>query len=274
MSKTILITGSSSGIGRAVAMYFQLRGWNVSATMRQPDKENELEKLDGVRLFPLDVLDENSIHKAIEGTIQHFGSIDVIVNNAGYGLVGPFEASTHDQVKKQFDTNVFGVMNVCRGILPYFRAKKAGTIINIASVGGRITFPLYSLYHGTKWAVEGFSESLHYEIKPFGIKVRIIEPGAIKTDFYQRSMDVVHRDELTAYDQYVDKTFNNIQDIGNTAAGPEVVAKKIFKAATDRGWRLRYAVGGGAPALLFMRRILPNSWFFAAVRMVAEKARK
>ncbi len=219
-------------------------------------------------------MDEPSIHTAIESAKDHFGGIDVIVNNAGYGLVGPFEASTNEQIRRQFDTNVFGLMNVTRAVIPYFRERREGTIINIASVGGRITFPLYSLYHGTKWAVEGFSESLHYELKQFGIKIKIVEPGAIKTDFYDRSMDLMKKEGLNVYDGYVDMAFNNMQDIGKSAPGPEIVAKKTYKAATDGSYTMRYPVGSGAPALLFMRRILPNSLLFRTVRMVEEKKRK
>lgn len=122
-------------------------------------------------------------HRAIADTIQTFGRLDAIVNNAGYGAVGAFEAATPDQIRRQFDTNVFGVMNVVRAVLPHFRAKKAGTIINVASAGGRIAFPLYSLYHGTKWAVEGFSEALQFKLNQFNVRVKIIEPGPSRPTF-------------------------------------------------------------------------------------------
>ena len=272
--KTVLITGSSSGIGRAIAHYFQSKGWQVAATMRKPENEQDLDKLDNTKLYALNVCDKHSIQEAINSAIDDFGGIDVIVNNAGYGLVGPFEASTEEQIQRQFDTNVFGLMNVTRAIIPHFRECKSGTIINITSVGGRLSFPLYSLYNSTKWAVEGFSESLQYELRQFGIKVKLIEPGAIKTDFYDRSMDVIKRKGPNLYDDYVDRAFNNIQDMGASAEGPEGVAKKTYKAATDSGNRLRYPVGGGAPALLFLRRILPDSLFFMGIRTGVEKKRK
>ena len=133
--------------------------------MRTPEKSEDLQKIADVETFRLDVTDVDSIKSAIDGTLEKFGRIDAVVNNAGYGLVGAFEAATQEQIEKQFQTNVFGLMNVCREILPYFREQKRGTIVNVASVGGRITFPLYSLYHATKWAVEGFSESLQYELE-------------------------------------------------------------------------------------------------------------
>jgi short-subunit dehydrogenase len=141
-------------------------------------------------------------------------------------------------------------------------------------MGGLITFPIYSIYHGTKWAVEGFSEALHYELKPLGIKVKTIEPGAIKTDFYDRSQDLFQNPAITDYDHYEQVTFANSQKAGEDAPGPEVVAAAIFKAATDDNFKLRYPVGSQSPMLLFMRRIIPNSWFFGIVRSVVEKGFK
>jgi NAD(P)-dependent dehydrogenase (short-subunit alcohol dehydrogenase family) len=274
MKKTILITGTSSGIGKSTVKYFAERGWNVAATMRTPEKETELNQLPHVKLYRLDVTDDASIKGAIESAIKDFGGIDAIVNNAGYGAVGIFEKATQAQIQKQFDTNVFGVMNVVRQILPYFRSKKRGTIINVTSMGGLITFPIYSIYHGTKWAVEGFSEALHYELKPLSIKVKTIEPGAIKTDFYDRSQDLFQNPTIIDYDRYEQITFANSQKAGEDAPGPEVVAAAIFKAATDDNFKLRYPVGSQSPMLLFMRRIIPNSWFFGIVRSVVEKGFK
>ncbi len=271
MNKTVLITGASSGIGKSAVQYFQGKGWNVAATMRKPENEKELNQLQNVKLFRLDVMDDASIEKAITDARAAFGGIDVIINNAGYGAVGAFEAASKEQIQRQFDTNVFGVMNVTRAILPYFREKKSGTIINVTSMGGRLTFPLYSLYHGTKWAVEGFSEALQYELNQFNIAIKIIEPGAIKTDFYDRSQDLFSKEGLTQYDDYQNLTMPNIQKAGADAPGPEVVAKKMYEAATDGSKRLRYAVGSNAPLLLFLRRILPHSWFTGIVKSVVEK---
>lgn len=273
-SKTVLITGSSSGIGKATALYFARQGWNVAATMRTPANETELGKLPNVKLFRLDVLDMASIRQALSDARTVFGGIDVLVNNAGYGAVGVFEAASPEQVQRQFDTNVFGVMNVIREILPYFREKRDGTIINVTSMGGLITFPIYSIYHGTKWAVEGFAEALSFELRPFNIRVKNIEPGAIKTDFYDRSQDLLRKDGLTAYDEYVRVTLANSQKAGADAPGPEVVAEKIFAAANDRSFRLRYPVGGQSPLLLALRRIVPLSWFHGIVKSVVEKGFK
>ncbi len=263
MSQTILITGSSTGIGRAAAIYFQQQGWNVAATMRTPEKAGEWAQ--GMFLTRLDVTDAGSIRQAIAATREKFGRIDAVCNNAGYGLVGPFEASTPEQVERQFATNVFGLMNVVREILPVFREQNGGVIINVASVGGRITFPLYSLYHGTKWAVEGFSEGLHYELKQFNIRVKIVEPGPIKTDFYDRSMEVMTKPGLTVYDNYVKNAMPGMDKAGATAPGPEVVAKVIYRAATDGSGRIRYAANGAM--LLLARRLLPDWAFHRMVKM-------
>ena len=197
MSKTILITGSSTGIGRAAAIKFQKEGWNVVATMRSPQKETELNQLDNVIVERLDVQELASIESAMNAGIEKFGKIDVVLNNAGYGLMGSFESAKRESIQRQYDVNVFGLFDVTRAALPHFRANKSGMFINISSVGGRITFPLISLYHSTKFAVEGFSESVHYELAPLGIKVKIVEPDGVATDFGGRSLDFQHDESLT-----------------------------------------------------------------------------
>ena len=274
MNKTILITGASTGIGKETAIYFASKGWNVAATLRILDKEQELTKHSNIKLFKLDVTDETSIRKAIDDIISAFGEIDVVYNNAGYALVGAFEAMNYEQIIRQFDTNVFGVMNVTRAILPYFRERKKGTIINTTSMGGLMTFPLYSIYHATKWALEGFMESLQFELKPFNIKIKNIEPGVIKTAFYGKSATFATKPGLSAYDAYVKVTQDNMLKVSASAPGPLVVAKKVFKAATDNSFRLRYAVGGNGPALLFLRWLVPLSWFNEIVRSQLEKGLK
>jgi NAD(P)-dependent dehydrogenase (short-subunit alcohol dehydrogenase family) len=263
--KTVLITGASTGIGKATAILFQQRGWNVVATMRSPQKATELAALDRVICLPLDVTDTASIHDAIAEAIEKFGALDVVVNNAGYGLVGAFETSTPEQIQRQFDTNVFGLMAVTRAILPHLRTQKQGTIVNISSVGGRSTFPLYSLYHATKWAVEGFSESLQFELRPFNIRVKIVEPGPIKTDFYDRSADVTTNPDILDYDRFVAKVLPKTNQSGKNGLPPEAVAQIIYQASTDRSWKLRYPVGN-IGAFLLLRKFLPESWFIAIVR--------
>lgn len=264
MNKVILITGASSGIGRETAKLFQIKNWRVAATMRSPEKAGDLRRIADIECLRLDVTDNGSIKSAIAATLEKFGRIDAVVNNAGYGLVGAFEAATEEQIEKQFQTNVFGLMNVCREILPVFREQKSGVIVNVASMGGRITFPLYSLYHATKWAVEGFSESLQYEVEQFNIRVKIIEPGPIKTDFYDRSMDLTRREGLTAYDSFIDRAMPNMQKAGQDAPDGRVVAAAIYEAVTDNSRKMRYPVN--SKMVLAARRLLPDSLFFRVVK--------
>ncbi|HSK74564.1 MAG TPA: SDR family oxidoreductase [Pyrinomonadaceae bacterium] len=264
MNKVILITGASSGIGKETAKLFQTKNWKVAATMRSLEKAEDLQRIADIECFRLDVTDSDSIKSAINETLDKFGRIDAVVNNAGYGLIGAFEAATQEQIEKQFQTNVFGVMNVCREILPYFREQKKGIIVNVASVGGRITFPFYSLYHATKWAVEGFSESLHYELEQFNIRVKIIEPGPIKTDFYDRSQDVTRKEGLTAYDYMLDKAIPNMQKAGADAPDGSIVAQTIYEAVTDGSKKLRYSVN--TKGILTARKLLPDNLFFSIVR--------
>lgn len=263
---TVLITGASSGIGRATAEYFAEKGWNVAATMRSPEKETALTRFPNLKLYRLDVTDAAVIDSAIQAAIADFGSLDVVVNNAGYGVDGVFEAMNDDVIRRQFETNVFGLMRVTRAVIPYLRKQGKGVIIQVASMGGRLAFPLYSIYHGTKWAVEGFSESLHYELKPLGIQVRIIEPGAIKTEFTGRSREAIIPSQTAAYDEFIAKCDKVSIETGNTGEPPEKVARTIFKAATDKGGRLRYVVGYPATLLLPLRKFLPQSWFFGIIR--------
>ncbi len=270
MTKTVLITGASSGIGRATALYFQKQGWNVVATMRSPDQEiageNSLAKLDRITCLKLDVTDRPTITDAVAETIDRFGAIDVLVNNAGYGMLGAFETSTPEQIQRQFDTNVFGLIETTRAVLPHFRDRKRGVIVNVASIGGRVAFPLYSLYHATKWAVEGFSESLQHELLAFNIRVKIVEPGPIKTDFYARSADRTSNPELPAYDEFSDRVLSTLNKIGTTGAPAEVVAKTIYGASTDNSWKLRYPADPIAKQLLFLRKLLPDFLFTKIVR--------
>ncbi len=266
MTKTLLITGASTGIGRSTAKLFHQQGWNVVATMRSPDKDTELASLPNLLCLPLDVTKVETIQAAIDRAIGQFGSIDVILNNAGYALIGAFEACNLEDIRGQFETNVFGLMSVTQAILPHFRHCQQGILINVASVGGRVTFPLYSPYHATKWAVDGFSESLQYELRQLNIKVKIIEPGAIKTDFYTRSLSIAKRAGLTAYDRYTEQVLPQLDRAGAQGSPPEVTANVIYQAATDGTWKLRYPAGGNAGLLLAMRKLLPDAWFTALIR--------
>lgn len=266
MKKTILITGASSGIGKATALYFQAQGWNVVATMRNPDAAVELKQFDNVLIVPMDVLDLDSIEHAISLGINHFGTIDVLLNNAGYGAYGPLESFKREQILRQFNTNVIGLLDVTRAILPHFRAHKKGIIINISSIGGKITFPLGSLYHGTKFAVEGISESLHYEVEQFGGQVKIVEPGMIATDFAGRSFDFSNDDNMSEYQNLVSALMNAMPIMSQNASPATVVAQVIFEAATDGKNQLRYMAGEDAKLLLSNRQQYDDTIFVNGIK--------
>jgi NAD(P)-dependent dehydrogenase (short-subunit alcohol dehydrogenase family) len=254
MKKTILITGASSGIGAATAKLFQAQGWNVIATMRKPENETELTPSDNVLITKLDVLDPGSIQTAVNEGIQKFGRIDVLVNNAGYGAYGILESFTREQIIRQFDTNVIGLLDVTKALLPHFRGNKSGIIINISSIGGKMTFPLGALYHGTKFAVEGISESLNYEVEQFGGKVKIVEPGAIATDFAGRSLDFSNDESMAEYQPIVGKILAGMPVFFADASPAGVVADVIYQAATDGTDQLRYTAGEDAKVIIEQRR--------------------
>lgn len=268
MNKTILITGSSTGIGRSTVQKFQTEGWNVIATMRSPEKETELNQLKNVLVTKLDVQDVATINSAIQEGIDRFGKIDVVLNNAGYGLMGTFESAPDENIRRQYDVNVFGLFDVTKAALPHFRANKSGMFINISSVGGRITFPLISLYHSTKFAVEGFSESLSYELAPLGIQVKVVEPGAIATDFGSRSMDFQHDENLAEYNPFVGGVMENFEKMTNPAnmSTPNLVADVIYDAATDGTSTLRYVAGADAEQLLHARKEMDDDAFFGMMK--------
>lgn len=267
MKKTVFITGSSSGIGRAAALRFQREGWNVVATMRSPEKEHELNTLPHVLCPALDVHDPASIDAAVAEALRVFGRIDALVNNAGYGLIGAFETFSPEQIERQFATNVFGLMHVTRAVLPHMRARKTGHIINVASFAGRSIFPFYSVYHASKWAVEGFSDSLSYEAACFGVRVKIIEPGTIRTAFWGRSTDRENASGIRAYDDFGKPVLELIDTAAATiSARPEHVAEAIFKAAEDDSTRLRYVVGMDAHLTLTARKLLPDALYGTLMR--------
>ncbi|MEN0055524.1 MAG: SDR family oxidoreductase [Mucilaginibacter sp.] len=244
MKKVILITGASSGIGKETARYFAAKGWNVIATMRSPEKETELTKLDNVLVTKLDVQNIESIKSAITAGISHFGQIDVLVNNAGYGQMGIFEAAARQQIVNQFEVNVFGVMDTIKAILPHFRERGKGMIVNISSGAGKFTLPMLSMYAASKFALEGFSEALSFELSALNIKVKIVEPGGTQTNFNQASADVfAHDASLTDYDPFLaaaGKMFDTMKQASITSIE---VAEVIYKAITDGTDTLRYAIG-------------------------------
>lgn len=262
--KTILITGASTGIGKATAEFFADKGWNVAATMRTPANATFPDDRAGrLRTFALDVTDQASVDQAVAEVTAAFGRIDVLVNNAGYGLIGLFEAMTPEQIRRQVDTNLIGVMNVTRAVLPTMRRQRSGYIVAVASVAGRISLPLYTLYCATKWAVEGFTEALNYEVHQFGIKVRVIEPGPIRSDFLSRSLDTPDGPARADYGSFEADVQQALAVEFFEPPGPELVAASIYKSVTAwPGWRIRYKPNGRL--VMFGRKVVP-SWFHVAV---------
>ena len=263
---TILITGASSGIGKATALRFQVEGWNVIATMRDPAAGADLAAMDNVLVTRLDVTDSASVAAAVNEGIARFSRIDVLLNNAGYGAYGPFEAFSIDRIRRQFDTNVIGLLEVTKAVLPHMRANRAGTIVNISSIGGQITFPLGTLYHGTKFAVEGLSEALHYELEPLGIRVRIVEPGMIRTDFGGRSFDFAMDDRQTDYAPTAQAMSRLFGKLAANPSAPDVVADAIWIAVKDTSSRLRFRAGKDAETLLDRRKREDDEGFLGSIK--------
>jgi NADP-dependent 3-hydroxy acid dehydrogenase YdfG len=266
MNKTILITGASSGIGKETAKLFQSKGWNVIATMRNPENETELKQLKNVLVTKLDVLDLDTIKTAFEEGFQKFGGIDVLLNNAGYGAYGPLETFSREKILRQFNTNVIGLLDVTKTVLPHFRQNKKGIVINISSIGGKLTFPLGSLYHGTKFAVEGISESLHYEMEQFGGQVKIIEPGMIATDFAGRSFDFSNDENIIEYQNIVGALMSAMPAMVQHASPASIVAEVIFEAATDGKSQLRYTAGEDAKMLITNRQQYDDTTFIGGIK--------
>ncbi len=264
--KTILITGASSGIGEATAKHFHARGWNIVATMRSPDSAGYLADLGNVHVARLDVTDPVSIAEAVAAGIDRFGQIDVLLNNAGYGAYGALEAFSMERIRRQFDTNVIGLMEVTKAVLPHMRANRAGTIINISSIGGQITFPLGTLYHGTKFAVEGLSEALHYELESLGIHVRIVEPGMIKTNFGGSSFDFAMDEDLADYAPMAEAMGRVFGKLACNPSAPETVAEVVWDAANEIGHRLRYRAGADAGELLDNRKAQDDATFIGGIK--------
>jgi len=250
MQKTVFITGASSGIGKATAKRFKAEGWNVVATMRNVEDGLEL-KGDNVLVSKLDLLDSETIQSSVSQAIETFGKVDVLINNAGYGAYGPLEATPMSVLKRQFDVNLFGLVETIKEVLPYMRKNKSGTIVNVSSIGGRMAFPFGSLYHGSKWAVEGLSEALHFEVRLFGGRVKIVEPGGVNTDFGGRSFVFSNDESLEEYQPLVQaftEAMANMDTSGNQ--NPEDVAEIIWEASTDGTDTLRYVSGEGAKKTL------------------------
>jgi NAD(P)-dependent dehydrogenase (short-subunit alcohol dehydrogenase family) len=267
MTKAVLITGCSTGIGRAAAHLFASRGWGVTATMRRPEDAGDLAAAGDVRVEPLDVVDLASVDRAVARTLEAFGRLDVVVNNAGFGAFGPFETAPEWLIERQIGTNLIGVFNVTRAALPTMRAQKSGVIVNVSSIGGLTTFPLNSIYHATKYAIVGFTEGVTYELEPFGIRAKVVAPGGVATDFVGRSLSLTFQGDGGPYADAIAKVMATFR---KRAAGgqskPEAIAEVIFEAATDNLPRVRYVAGPDAIALLERRASMTDEAYIKMTR--------
>ena len=244
MTRTILITGTSSGYGKAVAEHFLARGWNVVATMRRPDAAAFSTKSERLKLLPLDVTSSESIEKAIADGTAAFGAIDVLVNNAGIGLAGAVEATPDETIREVFRTNTFGVFATCRAIIPLMRKQGRGVIVNVTSSAGIAPMPLVAIYAASKCAVEGFTESLAYELDLFGIRARLVEPGyAPTTSFSSNSGERMNGLIPTDYGSFAQSYFQKMANYPTPYCTEAEVAETVFAAATEEGRRIRYPAG-------------------------------
>ncbi len=267
MTKTVFITGASSGIGKATAKHFRTQGWNVVATMRNVDDGAEFEGDEGYLVTRLDLLDADSINAAVQAAVAKFGTIDVLLNNAGYGAYGPLEGTPMEKLRRQMEVNFFGLVATMQAVLPTMRAAKSGAIVNVSSVGGRMCYPLGALYHGSKWAVEGLTEAVSYELLALGIRVKLVEPGGVKTDFAGRSFDFSNDESLAEYQPMVQAMMAGMKTMDSSGhQTPGEVAEVIFTAATDESARLRYVSGQGAQELLTSRYPGDEEAFLANLR--------
>jgi NAD(P)-dependent dehydrogenase (short-subunit alcohol dehydrogenase family) len=265
--KIALVTGSSSGIGYETALLLARNGFHTCATMRNTEKSESLRKIAEkeklpIRFVQLDVDDDESVDRAIGEIEKELGKIDVLINNAGYGLVGGFEDLAPDEIRQQFETNLFGVIRVIQRVLPGMRTRRNGIIVNISSGAGIVGFPCMSGYVSTKFALEGLSESIAHELLPFGIKVIIIEPGVIKTDFVRNSVTAKRAlNESSAYFDILGKIRENLILMQEHATSPTDVAKIIFDAINHREPNLRYVVGNDIAMVAEAKRNLPEAEF-------------
>lgn len=260
MTKTILITGTSKGIGRTTAKLFATNGWNVVATMRTPEKETELNVFPNVLVTALDITNEKTIAEAMQKATDRFGKIDVLLNNAAFGQFGLFESLTAEQIEEQYRVNVFGTMNVTRAILPHFRQNKSGTIATISSASGRIGMPMVSMYASSKFAIEGFFESLYYELFTQGIKVKLIEPGGVETTFHQTAEEKFgFSNSLNDYNSFTEKFIAKFESMHDGMATAEQVAETTYQAITDNTNQLRYIIGKDATSWIGARTELKEA---------------
>jgi NAD(P)-dependent dehydrogenase (short-subunit alcohol dehydrogenase family) len=270
--KVAVVTGSSTGIGYETSLILSRNGFLTYATMRNLNKSENIKSVATKENLPiqirqLDVTDEVSVTNAIQAISSEAGRIDVLVNNAGYGLNGAFEDLAIDEIKAQYETNVFGLIRTTQAVLPIMRRQKSGTIVNISSGAGRFGFPSSSAYVSTKFAVEGLSESMSYELEPFGIRVVIVEPGVIRTNFLDGVVVAKKsKDQNSPYSQMMQKVTTGFEEMMKNASSPDVVAKVVLNAIRDKSPNLRYLAGSDVEKWLGGKRKVADEEFYKMMK--------
>jgi NAD(P)-dependent dehydrogenase (short-subunit alcohol dehydrogenase family) len=277
MSNTIFITGTSSGIGKATVEHFAKQGWNVVATVKSIYIHSDIFKhLPNVTLYELDVTNFDQVNSVTETAMQKFGKIDVVVNNAGYCLMGPTETSTIEQIKEQYETNVFGVFAVTKAFIKHFRENKDGMFINIASSSAQFNYPYIGAYGSSKWAVRGLTECLGIELAPFNIEVKAIYPGTHATKIFTK-LDDGTGDNKTIFQAYKPfyKNFFSAQSGISEVTSPTNIANEIWKAVNNRKGKIHIVSGGDAKLFAFMKKILSQRAFQKLqIRSIMQQASK
>ena len=265
--KVTIVTGCSSGIGHEISLILARNGFTTYATMRNLQKGSDLKSIAEDEKLPLhfaqlDVTDENSVKKAIQTIHDEAGRIDILVNNAGYGLTGAFEDLSLDEIKTQYETNVFGLIRTTQAVLPIMRKQRSGLIVNISSGAGRFGFPTGSAYVSTKFAVEGLTESMSYELEPFGIKAILIEPGVIKTNFFNSSvLAKKSQDPNSPYATLMKSMEDSVDKMMENGSTPQYVAEVVLHAITSENPKLRYFAGKDVEQLVEAKRKMSDEEF-------------
>jgi len=269
--KTALVTGASSGIGKSTVELLLSAGATVYAAARRVEKMQDLEKA-GARLIKMDVTDDESLVSGVNSILEKEGSIDILINNAGYGSYGAIEDVPIDEARRQFEVNIFGLARLTQLVLPQMRQNKYGKVVNISSMGGKIYTPFGGWYHATKHALEGLSDCLRFETQSFGIDVIIVEPGGIATPWGQIAADNLKKTSGSgAYAEAANKAADGMAEMysGDRLSSPSLIAETILKAVTAGRPKTRYAVGYMAKPVMFMRWLLPDRWFDKVIMSTA-----
>jgi NAD(P)-dependent dehydrogenase (short-subunit alcohol dehydrogenase family) len=269
-SKVAVVTGSSSGIGLETSLVLARNKFHTYATMRSPERGTKMRKIQSgenlpIEITQLDVTSDKSVTNAIESIVSESGRIDVLINNAGYGLVGAFEELDIDEIKQQYETNFFGVIRVTQAVIPIMKQQKSGIIVNISSGAGRFGYPGGSAYVSTKFALEGLTESMAYELDPFGIKVALVEPGFVRTNF----SNVIAKRSLkpnSEYSKMMEIMSGRIEEMRRNSSSPELVANIVLEAVTSKNPNLRYLAGKDVEQWIEQKKKLSDKEFFNMIK--------